>query len=364
MNSFCLNVPFNATSLGSVSFAITREIYKRGLSPCIFPIGNGVDLNAQTPDNDFFMWLQSCVNKSIKYHKRNNISFKLWHLNNSLDSFSKKQALYFFHETTDPTEAEINAINNQEVSFTSSKFTADTFTEYDAKNVIYAPLGFDNYHFKKITNKDYLGNDVIVFGLQGKMESRKNTLRIIKLWAQKYGNNPKFRLDCLVFNPFLPPEQQEQMLIQALEGKRYFNIKFFPWLQKNTEVNDFLNHLDIDLTGLSGMEGFNLPAFNTLCLGKQGVFLNAHVHKDYANSENAILVQPTKQRQAVDGVFFGQGQPFNQGSWFDAEDEAFIAGMEAAVLKAKQPNPAGEKLKDIFTYSRLTDTILENIQKL
>ncbi len=361
--NFALNLAFNSTSLGSASFAIAREIYNRGLSPSIFPIGQ-VDISAQAPDNEFMLWLQSGLNKAPKHHKRNNPSFKLWHLNSAIDGFSKKQGLYFFHESDIATDEEINAVNNQEVCFTSSKFTQRTFNDGGALRIVYCPLGFDSHNFKKITDKEFLGKDVIVFSLMGKMEERKNTLRIIKLWAKKFGNNPKFRLDCLVFNPFLRPEDQETMIINTLEGKRYNNIKFLPFLPENSKVNDFMNHAQIDLTGLSGCEGFNLPLFNMLCLGKHAVVLDAHVHKDYANSKNSILVKSATLKPAADGIFFHPGQKFNQGNWHEFNDEEAIAAMEIAATKAHTPNPDGEKLKETFTYNNTVNIILDNLQKV
>ena len=132
MGNFALNVPINSVSYGAVSIGILREIYKRGLSPSVFCIGGGADLSAQKDDQDFNLWLQGCLNKSIKLHKRTDKVFKLWHLNSCLDSMSKFQGLYFFHETNQPTEEELNAVNNQDVCFVSSQYTKHVFEEYGA----------------------------------------------------------------------------------------------------------------------------------------------------------------------------------------------------------------------------------------
>lgn len=367
MNKFALNVPINSVSYGSSSVAILRELYKRGLSPCVFPIGGQVDLSAQKDDQDFNLWLQACISKSPKQHKRDDWTFKLWHLNSSLESYSKKQALYFFHETDQATEEEINIVNNQDVCFVSSKYTKEVFEEGGAKNIVYAPLGFDDYNFYR-TNKTYLNSDVITFCLIGKWEKRKQTERILKLWIKKFGNDRKYQLNCLVFNHFLGRSQEEinvnnQTLInQALEGKRVWNINFFPWLKTNSEVNDLLNASDINLGGLSLMEGFNLPLFNSLCLGKWAVALNANVHRDYCNDKNSFLVQPSGKIVADDGIFFQHGsQRFNQGNWFNFEDEEAITAMENVLLKAKERNIDGEKLRDEFTYSKLVDSLLKEV---
>jgi len=364
-----LNIPFNSLSFGQTSIAICREIYKRGLSPCVFVIGGGIDLSAQKDDQDFNLWLQGCVNKSTKLHNRKNPVFKLWHLNSSLESFSEQQLLLTFHETNKVTDDELNIINNQKVCFVSSNYTKYVFEDAGVKNVVYAPLGFDSWNFKK-TNKDYLGKDITCWNLGGKRELRKNTDRIAQLWVKKFGNNRQHQLNIACYNPFfrhgdgriLNFEEQKNLFIhQVFGGNKIWNVNFIPYLRTNAEYCDFLNCGQIDLNGLSGLEGFNLPLFQSLCLGKHAVVLDAHVHKDYCNSENSVLIKATKMKDASDGMFFRPGERWNQGQWFDFEDDDAISAMEIVSRKAHTPNPEGEKLKEKFSYSLFVDTILQNI---
>jgi len=361
--NFACNLAINSLSFGQTSIAILREFYKRGLAPSIFVIGNQADMGAQKVDNEFGMWLQSCINKALKIHNRNIPIFKLWHLNQSIDSYSKKQALFTFHEVDQLTDYEVNAINNQEVTFVASNYTKEVFESYGAKNVKYCPLGFDDFNFRKL-NKPYLGKDVISWSIQGKLEARKKTLKVINLWAKRFGNNKRHQLNCLIFNPFMRPEDQQNLINQALGGQRVWNIIFHPFQQTNELVNDFINGQQIDLSGLSGLEGFNLPLFQSLCLGKWAVVLNAHVHKDYCTAENSILIEPTAMEPAHDGIFFHKGAQFNQGNWFSIDDDAIVAGMEKAVEKAHSPNPAGEALKEKFTYKNTVDIILNSLNEI
>ena len=104
---YCLNIPINSLSMGSVSLAFARESYKLGHEPSIFPMGQ-VDLSAQKQDKDFDNWLNTCVNKSLYSHNRNTPSIKIWHLSGGLESVSKNQILYSFYECDAPTKEEIN----------------------------------------------------------------------------------------------------------------------------------------------------------------------------------------------------------------------------------------------------------------
>ena len=67
MNNITLNLPLNRTSLGQVSICIAKEIYKRGVAPCIFPIG-GIDLSSHQKDDNFNAWLTDCVVKNNEKH--------------------------------------------------------------------------------------------------------------------------------------------------------------------------------------------------------------------------------------------------------------------------------------------------------
>ncbi|MEK6881170.1 MAG: hypothetical protein AABY22_16235, partial [Nanoarchaeota archaeon] len=200
---FALNLPINSLSFGQVSTAFLREIHKLGHEPCIFPIGNNIDLSSQNEnqESDFYKWLVSCVSKSLQKHSRNNPIFKLWHINGSLESLSEKQLLYTFYELDSPTNEEINILKNQSKVFVSNNYTKSVFENFGIESIV-LPLAFDSQNFKVI-NKKYYHDERIVFLLLGKFEKRKAHQKVIQAWLKKYGNNPRYFLNCAIFNPFL-----------------------------------------------------------------------------------------------------------------------------------------------------------------
>ena len=134
-------------------------------------------------------------------------------------------------------------------------------------------------------------------------------------------------------------------------------------MRTNSEVNEFINSIDIDLSGLSGAEGWNLPAFNATCLGKWSIVLNATSHKDWATDSNSILLEPNGKTLAVDGRFFQQGGDFNQGEIFTFAEEDLIEKMKIAESHCRTPNQEGLALQDKFSYSKMLDKILSRIEK-
>lgn len=356
--SLSVEVPINSLSMGQVSVAILRELYKQGENVLIYPIGN-VDLSAQTPDNNFNVWLNQGIANFQKSHNKNKRVFKLWHPNQSLSSVSKEQILLTFHESSVLTDTEINILSQQYKVLVTSQYTKQVFETFGLTNVVYCPLGFDEWNFKQVNVKPI--ENVVNWFVGGKLEQRKCQLKTIQLWARKYGNNPNHRLNCLIFNPFLESKQQEAVIQQVLGGQHYWNIKFNQPLKTNFEVNQLLNAIDIDLTGISHCEGFNLIPFHSLCLGKQAIFLDAHIHKDYCTSENSILVEPSGMIAANDGIWFRPGAEFSQGFWHNFKDETVVAAMEQAEKKAKTLNTKGIELREKFNYKKTVEIIKQEL---
>ena len=124
--------------------------------------------------------------------------------------------------------------------------------------------------------------------------------------------------------------------------------------------NDFLNSGNI-IIGMSGGEGWGLPEFHSLALGKHGVILNAHAYKDWATKDNSVLVESNGLIDSEDGIFFTKGAPFNQGNIFDFNEEAFIDGCEKAIERVEnnKVNENGLKLQKEFTYKKTLESILK-----
>lgn len=351
-----VNAPISSLSFGNVSVNIVRELFKKNIDLTFFPIGDKAEMEAYDKiEPDFVKYLQEATNNRYSKISKDIPSLKLWHIFGSETRHSKNQSLFTFHEVSEVTNIEKNLLKLQDNIFVSSNYTKNIFNLNGLDNVTHVPLGFDNDF--QITNKTYL-QDKIHFGILGKFENRKNTARIIKSWLKLFGNKPEYQLSCAITNPFLDKARFQNELLKVLEGKNYNNLNFVPYMQTNSEVNDYLNSIDIDLGGLSGAEGWNLPSFNATALGKWSVVINATAHKDWATKDNSILIEPSSLKDCYDDVFFKKGQSFNQGQFFDISDQE----MDDAILKslsyAKTPNPEGLKLQKQFTYEKTVETIL------
>lgn len=348
--------PINSLSFGNVSINILRELKERDIDLTVFPHGNA-DISAfDRMDEKFKVWLEDVINNRFLKVDKDAPTLNLWHINGSENRITSKQFLYTFYELDEPTDTEKALVNLQDHTFFSSSHSQNCF---NGENTSFCPLGFDQDFHK--TNKEYLSKDIIHFGLIGKFEKRKNHEQIIKAWVKKYGNNFKYRLSCLIDNPFLKTDQMNAIKTQLLGGQSVGNVTFLPRLKTNSEVNDLLNAIDIDLSGLSGAEGWNLPAFNSTCLGKWSAVLNNTSHKDWATEKNSIFVNSEERVPAYDGTFFQQGGFYNQGNINYLTEDVAIDAFEKAEALAKKENHEGLKLKEKFSYKNTVDTILSKI---
>ena len=349
----------NNLSFGNVSVNILKQLYKKNIEIGLFPISD-INIDAFSLDQDFKKYIEDAVNSRYKFLSEDIPSLKLWHINGADNRKNKNQFLYTFYECNQPTEIETAIVANQEKTIFSSTYARDHFLDKGLENCEAVPLGLDDTF--KVTDKTYM-QDCVHFGLMRKYENRKHTQKIIQTCIKKYGNNNKYLLTCCINNPFFQPEQMKGLINQTLQGKHYNNINFLPHLATNSEVNEYLNSIDIDLGGLSGGEGWNLPSFNATCLGKWSVVLNSTSHKDWATKENSILIEPSGEIAVSDGVFFNQNQPFNQGTFYSWTEEEAISAMELAESKVGQVNTEGVKMGDKMTYEKTVDSILSLVFK-
>jgi len=356
---FALHLPVNNLSFGQVSHCILREIYKKELEPSLFPINE--DVSSFSIDKDFLKWLKSCIAKGPRSHKRSNPAFHLWHLNGTgMATLSRKELLLSFYETDSPTPAEINIASNADKLFFSSKSSMEVFSNLGVDSE-FIPLGFDSNHFKRL-DKQFYDDGRIVFNVCGKLEKRKRHNKLIKAWVKKFGNDSRYHLQCAIHNPFIKKEMPS-LINRILEGKQYFNVQFLDFMDKNIVYNDFLNSGDI-IIGMSGGEGWGLPEFHSVAIGKHSVILNATGYKEWATSENSVLVEPSSKISSADGVFFKEGGEYNQGKIHDFDEDDFINACEDAIKRKENDkiNNEGLKLQQEFTYLKTTEKILDYIK--
>lgn len=358
MRNFSLNLPINDLSFGQTSIAIIRELVKRNIHCPLFPIGP-VAYSTQGKDENFDRWIQGCVGSGQTNHSRDNPVIRLWHINGSLESYSKRgNRLITFQETGQLTPTEVNILKQQEKVFVTNKYAQSFFANHGIDST-YLPLGFDSFNFKNLTKRPSI-EGVRSWLMVGKAENRKHTYKQLGLWAKKYGNDKSHRLNLAISNSFLSREHQDALINQVLEGKQYWNINRLEFCATNAEYNSLLQSSEIVLA-CSGAEGFDLPVFHAVALGAWPVALKAHAYLDYLNDSNAVMVNPNGLAPIYDGIFFGPNQPFNQGNLFTFDDNEFISACEKADKKASSSLNINGLLLQNQSYAKTAEILLDGL---
>jgi hypothetical protein len=359
------SAPANNLSFGYVSYQILRQLWLKKIDVNFFPIGNTLDFSSfDKAEPEFIQWAQNASAKALKEYSSKDPVFRLWHIQGSHESIGAGNNLFVFHECDALTPTEVNILNNQKSILVSSKYTKEVFEEYGVKvPVHFIPLGFDDIHFKK-TDRKYYGDNVTAWGVFGKAEKRKAHLEVIRAWVKKFGNNKDHILHTSIFNPFLSEDQNKGILNQILEGKNYFNVVNLPYVKTLSEHNDVLNSINIVLD-LSLAEGWSLPSYHAVCLGKHAILHNATAIQSWATSQNAVLVESTGKTKAADGMFFAENGPFNIGNFFTWSESDLNRAFDE-VLEKRRVNPVNEQgieLGKQLTWTNTVDQILKAIEK-
>jgi len=359
-----LNLPLNRVSFGQVSSLLLRTIFEQEKSTGVkhdiylFPIGP-VDLSSQTVTKEFSDWVNSKIVNGLENYTRDIPIFKLWHLNGSLESLSRNQSLLSFYELDEPTKVEVNVAKNNKTYF-SSRHSCEVFKNAGV-DTHYLPLAFDSFNFFTV-NKKFFNDERVVFNICGKFEKRKNHAKVIQAWIKKFGNKPNYSLQCAIYNSFLSEQQNQQIVGGIIGGVKPFNVNFYPSMNENSTYNDFLNSADVVL-GMSGGEGWALPEFQSVALGKHAVLLNAHTYKDWASNDMVTWVNPSAKIPAYDGMFFQKGQPYNQGNIYDFNEDEFINACEEVSKKvlSNRQNETGKILQSTFSKEKFVENVIASI---
>jgi hypothetical protein len=365
MKKLTVDAPINPLSMGQIAFGVCHELLNQGIDLNLVPKMGNYQLDAFDKNCDEFKnKLNQIVNGHLVNFDHNAPCLSIWHLQGSQYKLSNKyNSLLTFHELDRIEVAEKNILNSFNSVFVTNEGSKRVFEEGGVTVPIHViKLGIDETQTYNL-NKTYFDDGSCVFTIMGKFENRKHTKKAIQGWCKKFGNNNLYRLHLFVTNPFFKPEQMNAIFADTFGGQAPpYNVKIFPYQPLNSQINDALNATDVILD-LSGGEALSLPSLNAVALGKHALIHNCTAMKDWANSENSVLIEPNGMMPAADGVFFHNGQSFNQGNFFVWNEEDYLNGLEAVYnrWKSNKMNEEGQKLRDIYSFKNGVSKIIEVI---
>lgn len=219
---------------------------------------------------------------------------------------TKKVAFPIF-ELDNFNSAEINDLQQADEIIVCSQWAKNVLNQFIEKPIHVVPLGYNPKVFKFSKTHQNQFEARTVFLNIGKWEHRKCHTELAHLFRSAFSPLDNVLLLMCPHNFFLPPEENERL---KNEYKKVLGdqVVFYDRLESQFELANVESLADCHI-GLSHSEGFGLPNFESLVLGKEVILTDYAGHTEYANKNNSRLVSIDKLEPAVDGIWFkGQGR--------------------------------------------------------
>jgi glycosyltransferase involved in cell wall biosynthesis len=351
LNMMC---PINFTGYGITSFNIYKCLREK-LDICLFPIGQ-----AQVDSDEYSEKLKEDIAKQNTFNNEDTF-FKIWHQFDLASRIGNKKygALTFF-EIDKLKNIETRMINNMDVIFVASDWAKDVLESNDVTiPIVVSPLGIDPKIFNEDVNTTVSKEtNKYVFLNIGKWEIRKGHDLLVEIFNDAFTENDNVELWMLNHNPFLSTEENNMWIGLYKNSKLGSKIKVFPRINTHSDVAKLIALSDCGIFPARA-EGWNNEVPEFFALNKPVILTDYSAHTQYANQDNAYLIDISNVCAAKDGKFFN-----GFGNWADIGDsqiEQTIEHMRYVYKNDIRTNPSGVKMAKTLTWSNTADIIYNHL---
>ncbi len=297
----------NSLSYGYVNLNIAKALEACGHEVAFHLMGDTRRVEVPTADKDF---LTKIIKRAETYDK-DAPCLKVWQSDGLKDQIGRAKHVGFpFFELDRLQPHEIHILNSLDAVCVASHWAETVLRDGGVTTPIYVcPLGVDRDVFHENIELD---NDIAKdakntkFLITGKWEVRKGHDVVLKAFERAFGPNDNVALIINCYNPFGSNDEWEKYYETSPLSERFLIIKNRLAGQEN--VAALMASVDCGIF-ISRAEGFNLPLLETMSCGKHVITTASTAHSEFADCQNAMLVNVGPMETAYDGVFFhGQGQ--------------------------------------------------------
>lgn len=350
MNKLNLMCPLGQTGYGITSFNIYKSL-RKNLDITLFPIGNIV-----TDDNSHTQYIIEDINKQISF-TNSAACLKIWHQFDLASRIGngKYGALTFF-ETDKLKPIEIQMINNLDFVFVASEWAKKVLIDNNITIPIHiSRLGIDPEIFNESVNNTVKKEDKYVFINIGKWEIRKGHDILVELFNEAFTTQDNVELWMLNHNPFLNEHETQAWTQLYSKSKLSDKIKILPRVSTHQKLAQLIALSDCGIFPARA-EGWNNEVPEMFALNKPVILTNYSAHTEYANKDNAFLINIDELVPAVDDKFFdGYG---NWANFSDNQYEQAISHMRYVYHNNIRTNPKGLETAKTLTWDNTADSIL------
>lgn len=307
MNTINCQFPINLLSYGLSGLNIAKALIGQGKNISLFPIGQ-VELQTKE-DLDIIQRACDRANTFNNYAP----SVRLFHQFSLAERIGKATHYgWSIFELDEFNTREKHHLNSCDELIVSSKWAYDIIhKELDRPSHI-VPLGVD----RKIFHPDVAArpqlklrtsSSTFVVLHAGKIEERKGIKETIAAFNRAFKPADDVELWLFVPNRFTTEKEwatwNEYIFSPANNPMWRYTKLINQSFQTQQEVAELMSQANVCIW-LSKAEGFNLPALESMSMGKDVILTNYSAHTEYATKENSHLVEIDGLERAYDGKWF------------------------------------------------------------
>jgi len=303
----------------------------------LYPVQDGLEFDYEL--------INRCIEKQNTYLP--NKSLRIWHQFDLAQHVGTPRIGFPIFELNNFSQREINHLKAQDVVVVCSKWAQDVLSNFNIKSTV-VPLGVESAgHITKL-------HEPYRFITIGKWEIRKGHDKLVEVFNKAFTNEPVELYMCC-HNPFLAPSEQSDWEKIYKKSKLGDRIKILNWEPSRTKMNLLMSEMDCGVF-LSRAEGWNMGALEMMSLGKPVIMTDYSGHSEYANRQNAKLIEIDRLELAVDGKWF-----FGQGEWAELGDRQIEQAVEymREVYKTRPTNEKGIETAQKYTWTNTAKLIGE-----
>lgn len=308
LNLLC---PINQLGFGQVGLHLALALERLGCLPAWWPIG-GVEAHPR-----YHGVLRQMQERAARYDP-SAPSLRIYHQFDLACHVGKgvHAALVIF-ELDRFTPREKWHLDQQDVLFVPSEWGKRVLERSGVKPPVHVcPFGVDTQVFRPVTEPRPKAGPTIFFNA-GKWELRKGHDLLVEAFNDAFTEQDEVELWMLTYNPVVPRNRDQynaewaRLYLESRLG-RAGKIKLLPRVATQDEVAGLMRAADCGVFP-SRAEGWGMESAEMLAMGKDVILTYCSAHTEYADEDNAMLIDVDEPEEAHDGVWFDATAPHWQG---------------------------------------------------
>lgn len=353
-----LNCPINSLSYGIVSYNILKAL-NHNVDVTLFPIG-GIQ-----PDDDKDQNLLLTLWEQNKNADLNATCLRIYHQFSMAESIGRGPRVGFpIFELDKFTKREINHLSSLDYIFVCSEWAKNIILKEIGRNEYYVktvPLGVDRSIFNENIQANFNSNDTVFLNI-GKWEIRKGHDLILDAFNKTFSPTDDVSLVMHCACPF--DKNRTKQWTEYYKNSKMGEKIFF--VEERTPSQRYIASLIKSAHCCvfpARAEGWCLPLLESMSIGKPVITTNYSGQTEFANKDNAMLIDVDDFEMAYDPPWF-KGET---GRWakFGTKQLDQLCGYMSNIHKVRKAsgqvvlNIAGIETAKRFSWENTANKILE-----